>query len=34
MDVDLEDGGMSPALFEDNVEYWVAAMSKFATFVY
>ena len=34
MDVDLEDGGVSPALFEDNVEYWVAAMSKFASFVY
>jgi hypothetical protein len=29
MDVDLDDGGMSPALFTDNVEYWAAVMSSF-----
>jgi hypothetical protein len=30
MDVDLDDGGMSQALFEDNVEFWVSAMARFA----
>ena len=34
MDVDLDDGGMSQALFADNIEYWVAVMSKFEDFVY
>lgn len=29
MDVDLDDGGMSAALFEDNLEFWVAIMSTF-----
>lgn len=29
MDLDLDDGGMSRALFEDNLEYWVLVMSKF-----
>lgn len=29
MDVDLDDGGMSTALFEDNLEFWVAIMSTF-----
>ncbi|HEY0957896.1 MAG TPA: YbjN domain-containing protein [Novosphingobium sp.] len=29
MDVDLDDGGMSAALFEDNLEFWVALMAKF-----
>jgi hypothetical protein len=29
MDVDLDDGGMSSALFEDNLEFWVAIMSSF-----
>lgn len=29
MDVDLDDGGMSTALFEDNLEFWVAIMASF-----
>lgn len=29
MDVDLDDGGMSAALFEDNLEFWVAIMGTF-----
>jgi len=29
MDLDLDDGGMSPALFEDNVEWWVTIMANF-----
>ena len=34
MDVDLDDGGMSPQLFEDNVEYWATVMSAFEDFIY
>jgi hypothetical protein len=33
MDVDLEQGGMSNALFVDNLEYWVATMATFEKFV-
>lgn len=29
MDLDLDDGGLSQALFEDNVEFWVSVMSRF-----
>ena len=29
MDVDLDDGGMSKLLFEDNLEYWVVLMAGF-----
>lgn len=29
MDLDLDDGGMSKLLFEDNVEYWVTLMAQF-----
>jgi Putative bacterial sensory transduction regulator len=29
MDVDLDDGGMSTKLFEDNLEFWVAVMAAF-----
>jgi Putative bacterial sensory transduction regulator len=29
MDVDLDDGGISAKLFEDNVEFWVATMAAF-----
>jgi Putative bacterial sensory transduction regulator len=29
MDVDLDDGGISAKLFEDNVEFWVVTMSAF-----
>ena len=34
MDIDLDDGGISPQLFEDNVEYWAAVMSRFEDFIY
>lgn len=33
MDLDLDDGGMSQALFEDNLEYWVLVMGRFQDFV-
>lgn len=33
MDVDLEKGGMSTALFVDNLEYWVATMAAFEKFI-
>lgn len=29
MDVDLDDGGVSGKLFEDNVEFWVLLMGQF-----
>ena len=29
MDVDLDDGGMSEALFHDNLEYWAVVMAAF-----
>ena len=29
MDLDLDDGGMSTALFEDNIEFWVTIMASF-----
>lgn len=29
MDVDIDDGGISPLLFEDNLEFWVLVMSEF-----
>ncbi|UVO53160.1 YbjN domain-containing protein [Sphingomonas sp. SUN039] len=29
MDLDLDDGGMSTKLFEDNLEFWVAVMGAF-----
>lgn len=29
MDVDLDDGGMSTALFQDNLEFWVVIMASF-----
>ena len=34
MDVDLEDGGMSPELFKDNIEYWAAVMNAYAEWVF
>lgn len=33
MDVDLDDGGLSPLLFEDNIEFWVEIMSNFEKFI-
>jgi hypothetical protein len=29
MDVDLDDGGLSPALFIDNVEFWTSVLGEF-----
>jgi hypothetical protein len=29
MDVDLDDGGMSSLLFQDNLEWWVTVMANF-----
>jgi len=29
MDVDLDDGGMSPLLFIDNLEFWIAILGQF-----
>lgn len=29
MDLDLDDGGMSGPLFEDNIEWWVTIMANF-----
>jgi hypothetical protein len=33
MDLDLDDGGLSQALFEDNIEFWVAVMTRFEEYV-
>lgn len=29
MDLDLDDGGMSQALFVDNLEFWVSVLARF-----
>ncbi|HET9459122.1 MAG TPA: YbjN domain-containing protein [Sphingomicrobium sp.] len=29
MDIDLDDGGMSQALFLDNLEFWVSVLAQF-----
>jgi hypothetical protein len=29
MDVDLDDGGLSPLLFIDNIEFWASVLTKF-----
>ena len=29
MDVDLDDGGVAPLLFIDNLEFWTSAMGRF-----
>lgn len=34
MDVDLDDGGMSRALFEDNIEFWTSILDDFRKFVF
>lgn len=31
MDIDLDDGGLSQALFEDNLEFWNEVMGRFET---
>ena len=33
MDIDLDDGGISQALFEDNLEYWAIVMSRFEDYI-
>lgn len=33
MDVDLDDGGMSRLLFQDNVEFWEVIMAKFKDYI-
>ena len=33
MDIDLEAGGMSEALFADNIAYWDAIMTNFSSWV-
>ena len=33
MDVDLDDGGLSQALFIDNLEFWVLVMSRFEDYI-
>ncbi|MCW3847815.1 YbjN domain-containing protein [Sphingomonas sp. LB-2] len=34
MDIDLDDGGMSPVLFEDHIEFWMAIMSNFSKAIF
>jgi len=34
MDIDLEDGGMSRALFIDNLEYWDSIVRQFSEFAF
>lgn len=33
MDLDLDDGGMPPLLFEDNIEFWMLVMAQYAKYV-
>jgi Putative bacterial sensory transduction regulator len=33
MDLDLDDGGMSRPLFEDNLEFWTLLMAEFEKFI-
>lgn len=33
MDVDLDDGGVSAALFIDNVQFWASVLSQFERFI-
>lgn len=33
MDLDLDDGGMSQALFEDNLEFWTTILGEFRSFI-
>jgi len=32
-DLDVDDGGVSRLLFEDNLEYWVLVLSEFAEYI-
>ena len=33
MDVDLDDGGVTPALFIDNIEFWASILPDFERFI-
>ena len=33
MDVDLDDGGISPALFIDNIEFWTSVLGKYESYI-
>lgn len=33
MDVDLDDGGISPLLFIDNIEFWTSILGKFESHI-
>ena len=33
MDVDLDDGGIAPLLFIDNLEFWTSSLGKFETHI-
>ena len=33
MDVDLDDGGLSPALFIDNIEFWASILGDFERYI-
>lgn len=33
LDLDLDDGGMSSALFRDNIEFWTIVMARFESYV-
>ena len=33
MDVDLDDGGVAPLLFIDNLEFWTSSLGKFETHI-
>lgn len=34
MDVDIDDGGISKLLFQDNIEFWEIIMTKFKDYIY
>lgn len=34
MDIDLDDGGMSRPLFEDNIEFWMSVMANYSKYVF
>lgn len=34
MDIDLDDGGMSPALFEDHIEFWMSVVAQYSKYIY
>lgn len=34
MDVDMDDGGISRLLFQDNIEFWEIIMTKFEEYIY